>query len=252
MLPRLIPIAAPFAALIAGGCTMAQPGGAPTPAAPVAVEPYRAIGTEPFWSLTIDADTMRFERPDHPPLVRERPQARVALASQNFATRDMLVQVFSARSCSDGMSDRTYPDTVQVTVNGTRYRGCGGTPAEAATADSSAILDGSWRIVSIAGEAIDDEHATIRFQDGRISASAGCNRMGGSFRFENDRLVTGAMMSTRMACPAPLMARESALSALLGQPLAYSTDAAERLILTAPDGETLVLRPQAPAPRPMR
>ena len=29
------------------------------------------------------------------------------------------------RPCSDGMSDRTYPDTVNVTVDGRAYRGCG-------------------------------------------------------------------------------------------------------------------------------
>ena len=30
------------------------------------------------------------------------------------------------RQCSDGMSDRTYPDTVHVRVDGRqRYRGCG-------------------------------------------------------------------------------------------------------------------------------
>jgi uncharacterized membrane protein len=29
-------------------------------------------------------------------------------------------------TCSDGMSDRTYPDKVQVTVDGRRFNGCGG------------------------------------------------------------------------------------------------------------------------------
>jgi uncharacterized membrane protein len=28
--------------------------------------------------------------------------------------------------CSDGMSDWAYPDKVQVTVDGTRFNGCGG------------------------------------------------------------------------------------------------------------------------------
>jgi uncharacterized membrane protein len=29
-------------------------------------------------------------------------------------------------TCSDGMSDRVYPDKVQVTVDGRQFTGCGG------------------------------------------------------------------------------------------------------------------------------
>ena len=32
-------------------------------------------------------------------------------------------------ACSDGMSDRSYPDTVNVTVDGRPYRGCGANAA---------------------------------------------------------------------------------------------------------------------------
>ncbi len=255
MLSRPILIAASLTALLATGCATTPTGAAQTPDAMPAdpIEPYHALGTEPFWSLTMDRDTIRFERPEHEPVVRDRPAPMIAPGGEVFRTRGLMIIVYSGRTCSDGMSDRTYPDTVRIMAERVRYQGCGGAPVDAeAAADSSAILDGQWGIVSLAGEAIDDDRATIRFQEGRISATVGCNRMAGSFRFAGEQLIAGPMMSTKMACAGPLMPREAKLAELLGQPLAHATNTAEQLILTAPDGRTIVLRPVAPAPRPMR
>ena len=36
------------------------------------------------------------------------------------------VNIVKNQQCSDGMSDRVYPDKVQVTVDGRRFEGCGG------------------------------------------------------------------------------------------------------------------------------
>ncbi|WP_161956783.1 META domain-containing protein [Sphingosinithalassobacter portus] len=254
-MPRPSLIAVSFVALIAAGCATTPSGTAQTPDTVPAdtAASYHALGTEPFWSLTMDHKTIRFERPDHAPVVRDRPAPLIAPGGEVFRTPGLMVMVYSGRTCSDGMSDRPYPDTVRVIAERVRYEGCGGAPIDAETAaDATAILDGKWQIIALAGQPIDDERATMEFREGRIAASAGCNRMAGSFRFAEDRLVTGALVSTRMACPGPLMGRENTLSTLLGQPLTHRMNAAEQLILTAPDGRTIVLRPIAPAPRPMR
>jgi uncharacterized membrane protein len=86
---------------------------------------YRALGTEPFWSLSIDSRNLVFSRPDAQAVVQPRPKVIIGIAGEIYRTRRIDVNIVHAR-CSDGMSDRVYPDKVQVTVDGTRYEGCGG------------------------------------------------------------------------------------------------------------------------------
>lgn len=79
---------------------------------------------------------------------------------------------------------------------------------------------------------------TLAFADGRVSASGACNRMSGGYRIQGDALRIGPMVSTRMACDAPLMEAEAALSALLSVPLAHAIQESmpPRLQLRAGDG----------------
>ncbi len=69
----------------------------------------------------------------------------------------------------------------------------------------------------------------LTFQDGSLSASGGCNSMGGAYAVVGDRLTTSQMFMTEMACAEPLMAQDQWLSAFL-------TDVPISL-----DGNTLVL-----------
>ena len=102
---------------------------APPPPPPMTPNPpggeYRALGTEPFWNLTIDPQQMIFTRPDAPPVAQPTPPVIVGFAGEIYRTPRINVNIVHAQ-CSDGMSDRTYPDKVQVTVDGRRYEGCGG------------------------------------------------------------------------------------------------------------------------------
>jgi uncharacterized membrane protein len=93
------------------------------PAAPT--EAYRATGTEPFWSLTIDNRTIAFSRPEQQAIIQPKPKVIIGFAGEIYQTPRIDVNIVHAR-CSDGMSDRTYPDKVQVTVDGQRFNGCGG------------------------------------------------------------------------------------------------------------------------------
>ena len=49
----------------------------------------------------------------------------VGIAGEIYQTPRINVNIVHGQ-CSDGMSDRIYPDKVQVTVDGKRFNGCGG------------------------------------------------------------------------------------------------------------------------------
>ena len=95
----------------------------PIPAPPP--PPYHAVGTEPFWNILIDERDITFTRPDAQPVRQPRPQVIHGFAGEIYQTPRINVNIVHGR-CSDGMSDRLYPDKVQVTVDGRRFEGCGG------------------------------------------------------------------------------------------------------------------------------
>jgi uncharacterized membrane protein len=53
------------------------------------------------------------------------PKVIHGFAGEIYRTRRIDVNLVH-KACSDGMSDRVYPDKVQVTVDGRRFDGCGG------------------------------------------------------------------------------------------------------------------------------
>ena len=95
----------------------------PIPAAPP--PPYHAVGTEPFWNLLIDERDITFTQPEAQPIHQPRPQVIVGIAGEIYQTPRINVNIVHGR-CSDGMSDRIYPDKVQLIVDGKRFNGCGG------------------------------------------------------------------------------------------------------------------------------
>ena len=85
---------------------------------------YRAIGTEPFWDLEIGRDLIFTDRGNNVSVSQPTPQPINGTAGEIYRTQRLEVNIVH-RQCSDGMSDRTYPDTVDVYVDGRQYRGCG-------------------------------------------------------------------------------------------------------------------------------
>ena len=88
--------------------------------------PYRAVGTEPFWGLLIDPINLTFTAPDAAPVTQRTPTPINGFAGPIYQTPRIGVNIVRGQQCSDGMSDRVYPDKVQVTVDGRRFEGCGG------------------------------------------------------------------------------------------------------------------------------
>ena len=114
------------AAIVAGCATLADESSTPSAAH------YRAVGTEPGWTVEIDGGTMALlldygERR----IVAPAPTPRTTFNGHRYETRaegQPIVVDVTHQPCSDGMSDLRYPDRVIVTVGDRTYNGCGGPP----------------------------------------------------------------------------------------------------------------------------
>jgi len=63
-------------------------------------------------------------------------------------------------------------------------------------------LDGtSWELVAIGKHRpIENSNISIAFEGGQASGSSGCNRYGGGYKVEGEKIVFDAMAMTEMAC----------------------------------------------------
>src|SRR3546814_12825920 len=95
-------------------------------------------------------------------------------------------------------------------------------------ADSATLAGHHWRLASATdadGARIDalfpgpDHVLTLEFADSRVSVSGGCNGQGARYAVgDGGKLEIGQMMSTQMACDAPLVDDDAAIAAPLAQP----------------------------------
>jgi uncharacterized membrane protein len=220
---------APLALLAA--CSMPPPVGAPPPTGT-----YRAVGTEPFWGLTITPTEIIFEEPNAPArIVQPRPRPIIGVAGEIYQTSRLNVNIVHAR-CSDGMSDRVYPDKVQVTADGRRFEGCGGEATVPA-----ALAGTNWRVAAINGRATPPAgQFFMNFEAARISAKFGCNGLGAGYSQAGDTITAGAAMATRMACPD--MSFETQGSAILERPMRTVWSGGDRLTLSNRAGSIELMR----------
>ena len=133
----------PLGLLLLAACQPQDPTGAPATApadAPAAApatapatsdfsQPMTAVGTEPFWSLSVVGTEVKLTRPDEPDLVAQAPGAAIKPGQATWLASGLdqqtLTVTFVISPCSDGMSDRAYPMTAEVTVGRSPpLRGC--------------------------------------------------------------------------------------------------------------------------------
>ena len=233
--------------------------GYPAPNYPASETIYRAVGTEPFWDLEIGRELIFTDRGNNVSVSDPTPTPINGVAGEIYRTQRLDVNIVH-RQCNDGMSDRSYPDTVDVRVDGRqRYRGCGAPiaffndvgetghpnypaqpnyppqsnyPAQpnypgagnypAPGAPGAMMLGGTnWRVTAINGRPVPPNNFYMNFMpDGRIGAKFGCNSLGASFSQQGPTLTAGAVMATRMACPE--MSFESLGSKVLARPMTVS------------------------------
>lgn len=232
-----------------------EPYPAPIPAPPVDRGEYRAIGTEPFWDLTIGPRMTFTNRGTNASVVEPVPPfVAVANGVRTYTSRRLRVKI-SPIACSDGMSERRFPDTVEVSVDGRLYRGCGAPASFFLTVDDrgnpqmesalsgpeTALERTRWRVVRINGRAVPrqgDYH--IDFDAGRIGAKFGCNGIGGTYSQTGNTLDAGALIATRMACPN--MRFETEGSAILDQVMTVAVTGRNRLTLSSNAGTIDLVR----------
>lgn len=115
--------------LAINACRPAEnPPAPPPPPSATGQEAWRALGTEPFWRLDITSTGLRFITPDDtlgiiiPPVTprTEGDTTRWLGATERTAFD---VRIWPG-SCSDGMSDRAWPATAVVLMDGQTWRGC--------------------------------------------------------------------------------------------------------------------------------
>jgi len=136
-------------ASVAGALLLAACGGdseqaTPTPA-PTTPEPdpialsflpaeFRATGTEPFWSAAVTRDQLTYTTPENNaaggvtvPVVRQD-GAENALLTATLDGQPFQLLV-TPGACSDGMSDKIYPWTVERTLGEESVNGCAEPPS---------------------------------------------------------------------------------------------------------------------------
>ena len=226
-----------------------------------ASQPMICFGNEPSWSLHLnEPGKARFATPDEPATDFVGSETRLAPLDEqiwrgkptNGQSGD-LVAYLNHTACSDGMSDKTHPVTVRVSLSDHRaLAGCCRIVAAAAAATAPATaapsiagatsiegqtIDGpTWRLTALRGlDAkalhVGEEPVTARFQDGRVSGFSGCNRFFGGYTLDGDRLVIGALAGSMMMCPEASMTLEHAFTGSLAGTFQYAIA-----------GQTLTLR----------
>ena len=242
--------ALPLLALSLAACQTYPPGpGYPGPGYPQGEATYRAIGTEPFWDLEIGRDMVFTDRGNDVRVLQPTPQPINGVAGEIYQTPRLNVNIVHSR-CSDGMSDRTYPDTVQVRVDGREFRGCGapiaffGEVGETGQpnypgAGAVTLTGTNWRVVTINGRPTPPRNFYMNFMPDRIGAKFGCNSLGASYTQSDNILDAGAVMATRMACPD--MSFENEGSAILAQPMTIA-GGGDRLVLSNRAGSIELVR----------
>lgn len=120
-------------------CVLALAGCGEPAEAPVVVEEklgdYSALGTEPGWAVEIKGDEIAFSSQNSKDFklpVERMKKTDSGWEIRGFSDRDNInIKITSGQQCSDGMSDRSYADTVKVEASeaGT-LNGCGGTVTE--------------------------------------------------------------------------------------------------------------------------
>ena len=93
------------------------------PASPVLR--YTAIGTEPGWALNVTPKTMRYEGEYGSVVIAEPTPPRFRPVPGRYAATRLQLTI-APGPCNDGMSDRTYRDTVSLVADGKTVSGCGG------------------------------------------------------------------------------------------------------------------------------
>ena len=203
-----------------------------------ASEAYRASGSDPPWSLTIEQGRITLTRPGASPFSMRAPKRREEELGWEYRTRTLIVQGLKG-SCEDQASGRRFAEMVAVTVGGRELVGCGG-----AEFPAGSLLDTAWMIQEIAGSPARGPSLSIDFHPtGSFLAYTGCRRMGGTYSQTGDRLAMIPTGATEGRCAEPVHNCELRLLEILTQPMTVSFPEPRTLILSGDKGTIRMRNP---------
>ena len=90
-------------------------------------KPVRALGTEPFWHVDITDAALTYKDMEEKTLTALHKGARITgnvAVWEGEGEGGKMVVTATATDCSDGMSDRIYPLSVKVEIEGRSLVGC--------------------------------------------------------------------------------------------------------------------------------
>jgi heat shock protein HslJ len=199
---------------------------------------YIARGNEPGWILKMDGKTLDYQGDYGSTKIKvAQPEGRPSFNGMRYVTDRLTVDITYA-SCADDMSGERYSDSVLITAEGKDLKGCGGRKLPPESLDGTA-----WTIITMDQmPTLDAIKTEVRFVDGKITGTAGCNRFTGSYSHNSNVLTFGAIASTRMMCPEKQMAQETKFLALLKGTVTKRYSVEGNLILANENGQRATLK----------
>ena len=115
----------------------------------------------------------------------------------------------------------------------------------ASTALAQGLEDRTWVAERIRGSAVSAEiKSTLALAAGKVTGSSGCNRLMASATITGNSIALGDIATTRMACPAPVMAQERAFIEALASARSFRIEAGFLSLRDAAGAEVARLREQ--------
>lgn len=113
----------------------------------------------------------------------------------------------------------------------------------APSALSSDLAGTRWAVQLINGMRIAGRAPSVVFaEEDRINGAAGCNHFSGVYEANDGHIDVRALGRTEMACDVPVMRQEAAFLDVLDNAASYEREN-DRLVITAADGDSIVLGP---------
>jgi heat shock protein HslJ len=218
--------------VLAAACMTYPPPPPITPGPPGGT--YRGHGHAPNWSIAIDERNIRFGVEGRDAIFQPTPRVIVGIAGEIYQTPRIGVNIVH-QPCSDPTSNSSFPDRLQVTVDGQSFNGCGG---DALTPNQ--LAGTRWRVVAVNGRSTPAAgEYWLNFEASRFGAKLGCNGLGADYRQTGNTIYPGPVIGTRMACPD--MSFETQGGAVLGQTMTVRDKGPDSVTLTSSAG-TIALK----------
>lgn len=174
---------------------------------------FKSIGQNPFWSLEIAEDEIRFKEIEsgkewvsaHVEPIRAE-DSNIKLYRLNTLTGEMLVNIKS-KNCSSGLSDLMVDYQVDIEIkdsnleDGKRYySGCGNYVIDYRLFDVWYLEELDGKKVSSVDFAKEIPSIVINSAEKIFSGYGGCNRISGTIFQERELLRFTNVLATQMAC----------------------------------------------------